>query len=69
MTSMCTRSPTMGGKHARPSKFCEHHCQELDNSGSLATPHCTDSLLEKGRVGTLLENDDNQLLVGCRKVE
>ena len=66
---MCTRSPTTGGKHARPSKFCEHHCQELDNSGSLPTPHCTNSLLEKSRVGSVPENDDNGILVGCQKAK
>ena len=69
MTSMCTRSPTTGGKHARPSKFCEHHFQELDNSDCLLTPHSTNRLLEKGRVGTLPENDDNELLIGCRKAK
>lgn len=30
--------------------------------------HCTNDLLEKGRVGTLPENDDN-VLVGCRKAK
>ena len=69
MTSMCTRSPTTGGKHARPSKFCEHHYEELDNTSNLPTPHCTNDLLEKGRVGTLPENDDNDVLVGCRKTK
>ena len=67
MTSMCTRSPTTGGKHARPSKFCEHHYQELDNTSNLTTPHCTD-LLEKDRVGTLPKNDEN-VLVECRKAK
>ena len=65
---MCTCSPSTRGKHARPSKFCEHHYKELDNTSNLPTPHCTYDLLEKGRVGTLTENDDN-VLVGRHKAK
>ena len=69
MTSMCTRSPTTGGKHLKPSKYCEHHMEELSSSDSLPTPHSTNSLLEKSVIGDVPENDDSNLLVGCRKAK
>lgn len=68
MASMCTRGfQTSGGKHAKPSNFCEYRCQEWDSSDSLSTAHCTNILLDKVTVGTVPGNDDKGILVGCRK--
>ena len=69
MTSMCTRSPTTGGRHLKPSMFCEHHFEESTVSDILPTPHHTHNLLEKAKVGIVPENDDSDVLVGCRKAK
>lgn len=77
MTSMCTRSPINGGRHRKPSKFCQQHVFledeeeddtiESDPSQTLPTPHTPSHLMSRHQVGNLPENDDPALLVGCRK--
>ena len=79
MTSLCSQSPVTGGKHIKP-KFCRHHAN-LDQqstsstptlptpSSSTPTPHTLNPILERGKIGSLPDNDDDSLLVGCRKVK
>lgn len=76
MTSLCSRSPATGGKHVKP-KFCTYHA-DLDQqsisstptpSSSTPTPHTPNPILEKGKIGSLPDNDDDSLLVGCHKVK
>ena len=38
-------------------------------SSSTPTPHTPDPILEKEKIGSLPDNDDDSLLVGCRKVK
>ena len=47
----------------KPSKYCDH----LEECTSIPTPHSTNAVLEKARVGDVPENDDANLLVGCHK--
>ena len=74
----CPSSPITGGRHQKPSKYCEHH-QHLETEGSdgidesslvvripLATPN-VQSPLTCDAVGTLPDADSNDLLVGCKK--
>ena len=80
MTSLCSQSPVTGGKHIKPSKFCTHHAN-IDQqstsstptlhtpSSSTPTPHTPNPILESGKIGSLPDNDDDSLLVGCRKVK
>lgn len=73
MTSLCSRSPMTGGKHLKPSKFCAVHSdlpeQSTSSSSSPPAPHAPDPILEKDKVGNLPDNDDESLLIGCRKVK
>ena len=78
MTNLCSRSPVTEGKHIK-SKFCTHHAN-LDQqstsstptlhtpSSSTPTPHTPNPILEREKIGSLPDNDDS-LLVGCRKVK
>ena len=38
-------------------------------TSSTPTPHTPNPILEKGKIGSLPDNDDDSLLVGCRKVK
>ena len=70
MTSLCSRSPMAGGKHLKPSKFCVLHTDDdQQTSTSTPTPHTPDPILVKDKVGSVPENDDDTLLVGCRKAK
>lgn len=73
----CPSSPITGGRHQKPSKYCEHH-QHLDMEGSdgiddsslvvrmpLAMPN-VQSPLTCDAMGTLPDADSNHLLVGCK---
>lgn len=74
MTQCCSRSPVSGGKSLQGSKYCHHHSflESCEDSAVVATtnlpsPHASNPLLEKSKVGSLPENDSSELLVGCKK--
>ena len=74
MTQCCSRSPVSGGKSLQGSKYCHHHSflESSEDSAVVATtnlpsPHVSNPLLEKSKVGLLPENDSSELLVGCKK--
>ena len=43
--------------------------EEFFSSNSLSRSHSTNDLLEKSTIGDVPENDDSNLLVGCRKAK
>ena len=74
MTQCCSRSPVSGGKSLQGSKYCHHHSflESSEDSAVVATtnlpsPHVSNPLLEKSKVGSLPENDSLELFVGCKK--
>ena len=76
MTSLCSRSPATGGKHL--SQHFAHSMQQLTSSTSdgplslhipTPTPHTPNPILEKGKTGSLPDNDNDSLLVGCCKMK
>ena len=70
MTQCCSRSPVSGGKSLQGSKYCHHHSflESSEDSAVVATtnlpsPHVSNPLLEKSKVGSLPENDSLELFV------
>lgn len=80
----CTNYPTLGGKYKSPSRYCDEH-KHFDEQNSICvlsgneddsskSETSIESLsdcetFERNFVGDLPENDDDSLMVGCKKVE
>ena len=63
----CPESPILGGKHKKPSKFCPvHEAETSSNVASLLPSEHRHFSKQTGEV-ELPENDDDSLLVGCKK--
>ena len=65
----CPETPTLGGKHKTPSRFCEHHAvEEKNNKIPTITPH---ELMyfsnQNSSEVELPDSADSTLLVGCKK--
>ena len=83
MTTLCCRSPVTGGKHVQASKFCALHVVDNSGTSSSSqgtqssstslqiadapNPHTPNPILKRDKVGEVPENDDESVLVGCRK--
>ena len=65
----CPESPIMGGKHINPSKYCETHAQKDKEikPQSIALPPEHRHYSQQTEEIQLPENDDDTLLVGCKK--
>lgn len=68
--AVLSRTPIMGGKHKPPSKFCAAHASAADdaanNSAIALPPEHRHFCRQIGKV-KLPDNDDDTLLVGCKK--
>ncbi len=62
----CHDSPIMGGKSKIPSKFCLEHINDGVNTVSIPPEYKYFESKSSGEV-SLPENEDESLLVGCRK--
>lgn len=79
----CTKYPLLGGKHLLPGRYCDEHANIDDNidesnadmDSENGTLPGSESLLSPYRsndtdfIGDLPTNDDDALLVGCKKAE
>ena len=63
----CPETPILGGKHQNPSKFCIDHINESTDTPIVTPPDFKYfHSLANGEV-PLPDNEDNSLLIGCKK--
>ena len=67
----CPDTPVLGGKHAKPSKFCAAHTQEnketTDIHPILSPPELQYMNSRASNEVTLPDNDDQSVLTACKK--
>lgn len=63
----CPNTPVFGGKNKKPSKFCAEHSNEIRDHGFIPRLEQFSNLPEIVRSGQVEENDDESVLVGCKK--
>ena len=59
--------PVLGRKNKKPSKFCAEHSNEVRDGGFIPRLEQFSNLAEIVRNGQVEENDDESVLVGCKK--
>lgn len=68
ITQCCAESPVMGGKHKTPSKFCSDHSDQSVEVTPPFIPSDFNYFVSKSSDEIILpDNEDNDVLVGCRK--
>ena len=63
----CPNTPVLSGKNKKPSKFCAEHSNEVRDDGFIPRLEQFLNLPEIVRNGQIKENDDESVLVGCKK--
>lgn len=63
----CPNTPVLGGKNKKPSKFCAEHSNEIRDDGFIPRLEQFSNLPEIVRNGQVEENDDESVLVCCKK--
>ena len=63
----CQNTPVLGGKNKKPSKFCAEHSNEVRDDGFISRLEQFLNLPEIVRNGQVEENDDESVLVGCKR--
>lgn len=66
LVQCCSESPIMGGKSQKPSKFCIDHKDDQNRSTVSPSQYQYFTSKASGEI-PLPDNEDNSLLVGCKK--
>ena len=63
----CTNYPLLGGKYQLPSWYCAQHVEDTDSVSENDIPEF--QLITQHFSGSLTANDDDSLLLGCKRPE